>query len=201
MIDLTDGRPAADHGTAIEICGLKFEPYIDRRQLERGVDAVAEALLRRYADALPIVVAVLNGGAIFHADLLRRMPVALEVDYVRVASYHGGRESSGTVSFSAMPGTQPLGRNVIIVEDIVDTGRTAHALRRYFYERSAATVEVASLLYKPDANHADRAPEYSAFSIPNRFVVGYGLDYRGQGRNLPSIYASVEPSSETARVD
>ncbi|MDB5035886.1 MAG: Hypoxanthine-guanine phosphoribosyltransferase [Chlorobi bacterium] len=175
-------------GAPVMIDGLRFVPMIGSGEISRGIAAVAGALVERYRDRNPLMICVLNGAAIFHADLIRLMPIALEVDYVRVSSYDGGLSSSGTIIFTASASTQLTGRNVIVVEDIVDTGRTVDWLRGYFMERGAASVEVASLLYKREAHMMGNPPEYAAFEIPNRFVVGFGLDYRQQGRNLPAVY-------------
>jgi hypoxanthine phosphoribosyltransferase len=172
----------------VTVGDLRFVPMIDAGRIEWEVTRLGASLTERYADRRPLVVCVLNGAAVFHADLIRRMPIPLEVDYVRVSSYEGGLVSSGAINFTAGAGTLLDGRNVILVEDIVDTGRTALALRRYFRENGAASVEVAALLYKREADLIGAEPEYVAFEIPNRFVVGYGLDYMQQGRNLPAIY-------------
>lgn len=186
----------------VEVSGLQFESWIDSETIVEGVERVAEQITDRYRYRRPVVVCVLNGAAIFHADLIRRLHFPLEVDYIRVSSYEGGTESTGRVRFTAAGSTEIEGRNVIIVEDIVDTGRTGAALRQHFRELGALQIEMAALLYKPEADLIGVPPEYVAFEIPNRFVVGYGLDYRGEGRNLPAIYAlkvqtqSDEPDRE-----
>lgn len=100
--------------------------------------------------------------------------------------------SSDSLTFTAEPGTEIAGRNVIVVEDIIDTGRTASVLRRYFHRKGAASVKVAALLYKPEAADSNEQPDYVGFEIPNRFVVGYGLDYGEEGRNLAGIYVLDE---------
>jgi hypoxanthine phosphoribosyltransferase len=179
-------EPGAD--VSVMIDGLRFVPMIAAEELRHGIAAVADLLVERYRERNPLMVCVLNGAAIFHADLIRLMPIPLEVDYLRVSSYNGGLSSSGTIIFTASVSTQLAGRNVIVVEDIVDTGRTVDRLREYFMEGGAASVEVASLLYKREAHTVGDPPEYVAFEIPNRFVVGFGLDYRQRGRNLPAVY-------------
>lgn len=175
---------------SVTIGDLRFLPMISAEEIRNGIARLASELVERYRNGSqpPLLVCVLNGAAIFHADLIRMMAIPLEVDYLRVSSYGGGRESSGTIIFTAESGTQPEGRNVIVVEDIVDTGRTVERLREYFSQKGAASVEVASLLYKPEADLLRHPPEYVVFEIPNCFVVGYGLDYRQQGRNLPALY-------------
>jgi hypoxanthine phosphoribosyltransferase len=172
----------------VVVGGLPFRPMIGPEPIRQGIARVALQLTADYAVREPVVVCVLNGAAIFHADLVRQLGFPLALDYLRVSSYGGEMESSGRVTFSASPGTQTRGRNVIIVEDIVDTGRTAARLREFFHEQGADSVVVVTLLYKRDAHHMGPPPEYVVFDIPNRFVVGYGLDYHEQGRNLPGIF-------------
>jgi hypoxanthine phosphoribosyltransferase len=172
----------------VEIDGLRFRPMIDADRLRAGIDRVAATLVDRYAGTDPLLVCILKGGAIFHADLIRAMEIPLRIDYLRASSYHGETTSSGEIIFTTLPGTQIEGENVIIVEDIVDTGLTTDRLREYFARLGASSVEVATLLYKRRAEEPGRVPEYIAFEIPDRFVVGFGLDYREQGRNLPGIY-------------
>ena len=183
------GSPGNDN---VVIGGLRFGPMIAQERIREGIARIAMQLTADYAVADPVMVCVLNGAAIFHADLIRQLRFPLAVDYLRVSSYGGEMESSGRVTFSAIPGTQTAGRNVIIVEDIVDTGRTVARLREYFHEQGADSVAVVTLLYKRDAHHLGPPPEYVVFDIPNRFVVGFGLDYHEQGRNLPGIYVLEE---------
>jgi hypoxanthine phosphoribosyltransferase len=179
-------------GGSVAIGELRFVPMIAPDAIAHEVDRVAERLTERYAGTNPLVVCVLAGAAIFHSDLVRRLSFPLELDYIRVSSYNGALSSSGTIIFTAESSTRAEGRNVIIVEDIVDTGRTVQRLREYFSGQGAATVAVASLLYKREADLHASAPEFVAFEIPNHFVIGYGLDYMGQGRNLPAVYVLDE---------
>lgn len=183
---------SADEPADVLIGGLRFVPMIGERDVREAVSRIADAITERMADADPLLVCVLNGGALFHSDLIRHIPMMVDVDYLRVASYHGGVASSGTITFTAAPGTSARERNVILVEDIVDTGRTLRRLREYYRNEGAASVAVAALLYKPDADQVGHAPEFLGFEIPNRFVIGYGLDYRHRGRNLPSVYVLAE---------
>lgn len=166
----------------------RFRMMIEPEVIEREVARLGGDIAERYAGLDPILVCVLNGAAIFHADLVRTLHFPLELDYIRVSSYNGGLESSGTIIFTAEGSTRVEGRHVILVEDIVDTGRTVQRLREYFTEQGAASVSAAALLYKREADLIGHAPEFVAFEIPNRFVIGYGLDFMGQGRNLPAVY-------------
>lgn len=172
----------------IVIGDLRFVPMISAERIAEAVADIAARITERHRDRDPLVVCVLSGAAPLHADLLRLLSFPLEADYLRVESYHGGLDSSGAINFTAEPGTFPAGRNVILVDDIVDTGRTVARLREYYTSRGASIVEVATLLYKREADVIGHTPEYVGIEIENRFVVGYGLDYQGRGRNLPAIY-------------
>jgi hypoxanthine phosphoribosyltransferase len=185
-------QPPMSHPGRVVIDGLRFREMIPGEQIASEIAAMADELVRRHALSNPILLCILNGAAFFHADLVRRMPIPLEVDYLRVASYHGETRSSGRVIFTAEPGTQMAGRNVILVEDIVDSGGTVEFLREYLLQQGAASVDVATLLYKPEAHRIGPRPAFVGFEIPDRFVIGFGLDYRQQGRNLPSIYVLDE---------
>lgn len=191
------GHPVT-HREPVVVGGLRFVPMIEPEVLQERIAHLAAEITRRYADSRPVMVCVLNGAAMFHADLVRMMPVPLELDYIRASSYAGGMESSGTIIFTAECSTQVAGRHVIICDDIVDTGRTARRLKSYFREQGAASVAVATLLYKREADLVGDEPEFFAFEIPNRFVVGFGLDYRQEGRNLPAVYVLDDLPSDTA---
>jgi len=181
-------RQSVARSEPVMIGALRFVGMIGAEVIEREVERLGSDLTSRYAGLNPILICVLNGAAIFHADLVRALRFPIELDYIRVSSYNGGLESSGTIIFTAEGSTRVEGRHVILVEDIVDTGRTVQRLREYFTEQGAASVSAAALLYKREADLIGRAPEFVAFEIPNRFVIGYGLDYMGQGRNLPAVY-------------
>jgi hypoxanthine phosphoribosyltransferase len=134
------------------------------------------------------VIAVLNGSILFVADLVRRIQLPLRLDCISVSSYHGGTESSGTVTFaqSSLPAVE--GRHVLILDDILDTGRTLHAIRRRLSEEAnAASVRICVLLRKAKARAEELEADYVGFDIGDEFVVGYGLDYMEQYRNLPFI--------------
>ncbi|HVZ38568.1 MAG TPA: hypoxanthine phosphoribosyltransferase [Candidatus Kapabacteria bacterium] len=179
---------SAEPREGLMIGGHRFVPMIDAAAIAAAVRRIGSEIRALFRNTDPLVVCVLNGAALFHADLIRAIGGELEVDYLRVGSYDGGMASTGRINFTAAPGTSPRDRNVILVEDIVDTGRTADHLRRYYQQEGAASVAVAALLYKREADLLGHPPEFLGFEIPDRFVVGYGLDYRQQGRNLPAVY-------------
>jgi len=166
---------------------------IPEEEIREQIRRIASQLTERYRQKNPLMLCVLNGAAFFHADLVRAMPIPLSVDYLRMSSYGEGMKSSGALTFTAYPGTEIGGRNVIVVEDIVDTGLTSARLREYLLQQGAKTVAVAALLFKPGAFRGDTPPEYIGLPIPDSFVVGFGLDLAQQGRNFPAIYVLDEP--------
>ena len=152
------------------------------------LDAMARDITRDYQGEMPTIVCILQGGIILMADLLRRIQLPLLIETISVASYHGGTLSSGVVTFkqNALPDLQ--GKHVILLDDILDTGRTLEAIRdRFVNEAGAASVKLCVLLSKKKDRPCEVVAEYVGFEIDDEFVVGYGLDYQGQYRNLPYI--------------
>ena len=152
------------------------------------LDALAAEITAFYADKPLTVLAILNGSLVFAADLLRRIPLPLRLECLSVASYHGGTESSGSVTFlqNALPDF--AGRHVLILDDILDTGRTLHAVRqRLLAEAAPLSVRVAVLLRKEKLRAQPLDANYVGFDIGDDFVIGYGLDYQGHYRNLPDV--------------
>ena len=154
----------------------------------RRLDELAADITRDYADKELTVVAVLNGSFMFMADLLRRVPLPLRVDCISVSSYHGGTESSGTVTFDQLTLPDIEGRHVLIIDDILDSGRTLHAIcAKLSAETGPKSIRSCVLLRKLKERAADAEAEYVGFDIGDEFVVGYGLDYQEQYRNLPFV--------------
>jgi hypoxanthine phosphoribosyltransferase len=152
------------------------------------LDAIAAQITKDYEGKELSVVAVLTGSLIFAADLLRRIPLPLKLDCLSVASYHGGRESSGTVNFRQLALPEVAGRHVLILDDILDTGRTLNAIcERLRTEARPASVRVCVLLRKDKPRAEELEADYVGFDIANEFVVGYGLDFQERYRNLPFI--------------
>ena len=158
-------------------------------ELAARVAELGRAIARDYARANPVLVGVLQGAIPFFADLMRRLPIDLTVDYVRASSYGAGTTTSGTVRLVVDLTVDIADRDVLIVDDIVDTGLTLAALKRTFEARGPRSVRTCVLLDKGGRRLADVAIDYVGFSIPNVFVVGYGLDYDGLYRNLPHVAA------------
>jgi len=172
---------------AIQLHDKFFVPYLDEKQLQVAVQTIANSINTDYEGRTPLVVIVLNGAFMFGADLIKRMTVNCEVAFIRVSSYRG-TASTGEVKEEMPLGADVQGRDVIVVEDIVDSGLTMDNLRQRMAAEGANSVSLCTLLFKPDAFKGFFELRYVGFEIPDRFVVGYGLDYDGLGRNLPSIY-------------
>jgi hypoxanthine phosphoribosyltransferase len=152
------------------------------------LDELADRIVRDYRGKDVTVVGILNGSCLFLGDLLRRIPLPLKVDCLSVASYHGGTKSSGTVAFRQSDLPDVAGRHVLLVDDILDTGRTLAAVKgRFEAEGAAKDVRSCVLLKKDIPREEFLTSDYVGFEIPNEFVVGYGLDYMGHYRNLPYI--------------
>jgi len=176
--------------TLVTLHDKQFRPYLPAERLYAALDEVAARLNADYADRRPLFVVVLTGAFMFAADLLRRVAVPCEIAFVRVASYEG-TGSSGLVQEVLGLREDVAGRHLILVEDIVDTGTTLHYLLPRMRALGPASVEVATLFFKPASLRHDVALRYVGLEIPNDFVVGYGLDYDGLGRNLPDVYVAV----------
>ena len=160
---------------------------IDEGVIEKRLDAMAAEIERDFPDGPMLVIILLKGALVFAADLLRRVPRVLEIECLNVASYHGGTESSGTVDFLDHAFPEVRGRHVLLLDDILDTGRTLDAVARRLKEEGSAAVHTAVLLAKDKERAADVQADYVGFAIGDEFVVGYGLDYKGRYRNLPYI--------------
>ncbi|HEM5157195.1 TPA: hypoxanthine phosphoribosyltransferase [Streptococcus suis] len=148
---------------------------------------LGQILATDYADKNPILVGILKGSIPFMAELMKHIDAHVETDYMVVSSYHGGTESCGTVKIIKDLDNSVAGRHIIFVEDIIDTGRTLRELKELFALRQAASIKIATLLDKPEGRVVEIEPDYTCFTIPNEFVVGFGLDYDENYRNLPYV--------------
>lgn len=175
----------------VKILDKTFKTSIPEAEIRKRVKAVADRINRDMADKNPILIAVLNGSFIFAADLMRMLTIPCEISFVKLASYEG-TTSSGKITEVLGINEDLSGRTVIIVEDIVDTGLTMKRMIETLGTRNPASIHVCTLLVKPDKLTVDLNIEYAAMEIPNDFIVGYGLDYEQQGRNLRDIYTLVE---------
>lgn len=171
----------------IEIHGKKFIPYIAFEEIEQSIKEMANKVYEEYKDETPIFIGVLNGVVMFMSDFLKQYPGNCEISFLKLKSYEG-TESTGEIQIQMDIPMNVEGRHVIILEDIVDTGNTLVELHRILKEKNVKSLKVATLLFKPEAYKKDLEVDLVGISIPDKFVVGYGLDYDGYGRNLPDIY-------------
>jgi len=148
---------------------------------------LGQIIAKEYADKKPLLVGILKGSIPFMAELIKHIDAHIETDYMVVSSYHGGTESSGTVKIVKDLDNSVAGRHIIFVEDIIDTRRTLKELKELFALRQAASIKIATLLDKPEGRVVEIEPDYTCFTIPNEFVVGFGLDYDENYRNLPYV--------------
>lgn len=169
----------------------RFRKLIDRETIQERVQQVAAQLRAEYKDRRPLLVGILNGCFIYMADLIRAMNIPCEVDFVKISSY-GDAMSPGAITLLKDVDANLAGRHVILVEDIVDTGKSLGYLRRHFEERKPASLVMTSMFMKKCFKAAGAEVEYPGMEIPDEFVVGYGLDYAQQWRQLPDLYVLVE---------
>ncbi len=165
------------------------EILVQADDLQRRVRELGAEVSRDYADRELLLVCVLKGAVFFLSDLMRSVDVPCEVDFMAVASYGSSTDSSGVVRILKDLDAPIEGRHVLIVEDIVDSGLTLQYLMRNLRARGPASLEVCALLTKPDRRRAEVAARYIGFEIPDRFVIGYGLDHAERYRNLPYVAA------------
>ena len=172
---------------AADIPGDLTEVLYTKDQIDARLAELAAVIDKDYDGLLPLLVGVLNGAVMVMADLSRAMRIDLEMDWMAVSSYGSGTQSSGVVRILKDLNTDLVGRHVIVVEDIIDTGLTLTYLTQNLASRGPASLAIAAMFRKPDAVQTDLEIKYVGFDIPNRFVVGYGLDYAGRYRNLTDV--------------
>lgn len=175
----------------VKIKDKTFKTSISEQEIKEQIKRVAAQISSDMEGKNPLLLGVLNGSFIFAADLMRAITIPCEISFVKLASYQG-TISTGKVHEVMGINEDLTNRHVIIVEDIVDTGRTMKQMVESLGTRNPASIHICTLFVKPDKLEEDLNIDYSCFSIPNDFIVGYGLDYDQQGRNLPEIYSLVE---------
>jgi len=174
----------------IDILDKKFVPLISREDIESRIATLAADIALDYEGRCPLFLVVLNGAFLFASELVKRIPLTCEITFIRLASY-SRTQSTGSVREIIGLDSNMKGRDIIIIEDIVDTGLTMAQLLRQIESLSPASIAVATLLHKPEALQTPIDIRYTGFNIENKFVVGFGLDYDGLGRNLDAIYVSA----------
>ena len=171
----------------ISVHGRQFRLYISRAEIDSRVQALGARISEDYAGKRPLLLAILNGSFVFAADLFRALRIEAEISFIKIASYEGTSSTGNIVKTIGL--VEPVkGRDVLILEDIIDTGRTLYSFLPELALQEPASVKIVTLLSKPEALQHDLLADYVGFEIPNDFVIGYGLDYDGLGRNLPELY-------------
>jgi hypoxanthine phosphoribosyltransferase len=174
----------------IRILDKKFTEYITEQDIQKRIIELARQINYDLAGKDVVFLGILNGAFLFAADLFRRIDLEARISFVKLASYEG-TSSSGTIKELIGWNEDIKNKYIVVIEDIIDTGGTLERIVDELVIRKVSDVRIACLLFKPDAYKKDIPIDYTGFKIPNNFVVGYGLDYNGFGRNLPSIYTLV----------
>lgn len=175
----------------IKVLDKEFTLLLSEKQIRENVKKVAGKINKDLAGKNPLFLAVLNGAFMFASDLMKEITIPCEISFVKLASYQG-MQSGGKIREVFGLSERIDGRTVVIVEDIVDSGRTMQQLLSSLSTRNPAEIRIATFLHKPDALQCELTLDYVAFEVPNDFVVGYGLDYDGYGRNYSAVYTLVK---------
>ena len=171
----------------VTILDKTFVKYIPSAEIDAAIQKVADQINEEYKDDEPILLVTLNGAIVFAVDLLKKLTIRCTVSCVKLSSY-SGTESTNKVTNLIGLNDDLRGKRVLVIEDIIDTGRTYGHITEMLKDSGLADLRIATMTYKPEAYKADLPIHYIGFSIPNKFVVGRGLDYDGYGRNYPDIY-------------
>ena len=175
----------------IQVLDKKFETYLPAEKIGEQIGKLAFRINEDYAGKRPLFIAILNGSFMFAADLFKELTIDAEICFIKLASYKGTRSTGNVITSIGLD--EPLkGRHIVIVEDIVDTGKTLHEFLPQLLNQQPASLKIAALLHKPDALKFPITIDYLGFNVPNKFLLGYGLDYDGLGRNLKEIYQLTE---------
>jgi hypoxanthine phosphoribosyltransferase len=177
--------------STIQLHGKSFEIFLPEALLQEKIAELATQINTDYAGKKPLFIAVLNGSFMFAADLFKSVSIEAEICFIKLASYKG-TTSTGQVITAIGLDVDLTNRHVIVLEDIIDTGKTLHTFLPQLHNQQPASLTIGVLLHKPDATVFEVPIDYCCFSIPNKFVLGYGLDYDGYGRNSRDIYKLVE---------
>lgn len=171
----------------IQIKDKSFETYLSKEQLQQRIQELGAQITADFEGEELVLVGVLNGSFLFLADLVRAIPLPMTCEFIKISSYSGMQSTGKVTEVIGIPHTI-TGKNVVVVEDIVDTGRSMAYLLEQLATFNPKHVAIATLLFKKEAFSFNYSLDYVGFEIPNKFVVGFGLDYDGAGRNYPEIY-------------
>ena len=173
--------------TLIKLHDVYFKPFISEKEIEQTVQRMAIEVAKDLKDEIPVFIGILNGSFMFVSDFVKKYPKPCEVTFIKLASYEGVKSTEDIQRLIGL--TQDLtGRTVVILEDIIDSGNTLEEVHRIFRNENVKELKIATLFYKPEAYKKDYKLHYVGMKIPNKFIVGYGLDFDGLGRDLPEIY-------------
>ncbi|MBD0289079.1 MAG: hypoxanthine phosphoribosyltransferase [Flavisolibacter sp.] len=175
----------------IKVHDKAFQTFLSEEAIQQKTEEIADKINKDYAGKKPLFIAILNGSFMFASDLFKHLTIEAEITFIKLASYKGMR-SSGQVLTAIGLDQDLYNREVLIVEDIVDTGKTLYKFIPKLYYQQPASIKIVALLHKPEALQFPLMIDYIGFEIPNKFVVGYGLDYDGLGRNMKEIYQLME---------
>jgi hypoxanthine phosphoribosyltransferase len=177
----------------IKVHDKEFEIYLSEKDIQEKIKELAKQLEDDYRGKNPLFIAILNGSFMFASDIFKNLHIDAEICFIKLASYKG-MKSTGNVITAIGLDQDLYDRHVVIIEDIVDTGKTLYNFLPKLQHQQTASLKIVTLLHKPEATTFPLTIDYIGFSIPNKFVVGYGLDYDGLGRNLKEIYQLAQPT-------
>ena len=177
--------------SVIRVHDKSFEPYLSAGEISAAIKKIASSLNAEYEGKKPLFIAILNGSFIFASDLFKELTIEAEICFIKLASYKGTKSTGHIVTAIGLD-IDLIGRHVVIIEDIVDTGKTLNHFLPQLRHQQPASMKIVALLHKPEATLFPLKIDYLGFTIPDKFVVGYGLDYDGLGRNIPEIYKLID---------
>jgi len=177
-----------DHVISSIIGDLKLIELISEKEIKSRVLEIAKEISINYKNKIPIIIGVLNGSFLFLADIVRNLGIEFEIDFIKISSYGNAKSTSGTVRLLKDISADITGRDIILIEDIVDTGLSINFLKKRFEDAAPSSLAIVTLLHKAQISKLDFDIDYIGFEIGDDFVVGYGLDYQQKLRGLPSIY-------------
>lgn len=169
-----------------QILDKSFKPYLTSSEISIAIEKIADQINLEYQDKNPLFIAILNGSFIFASDLFKKIDIPAEISFIKLASYQGTKSTGNVVTAIGLE-TELFDRHVVVLEDIIDTGKTLSAFLPQLQHQQPKSLKVCTLLHKKEATKYPIAIDYLGFVIPDLFVVGYGLDYNGYGRNLDQI--------------